>query len=502
MIPLLKRTGQTIGVLGLGRTGLSVIQAAYTAGLTVFAWDDGKKNRQEFEKALDAFMSKNYSMDGGAVWLQDFQDWSWEDLDVLVMSPGIPLTHPIPHPAVALAKSYTIPCVCDIDLFYEEMKESSFQQSVFLGVTGTNGKSTTTALLTHLLYEGGFDATAAGNIGVPVLSLPMPAGDKKGRPLDPLLQEVKPYVIEFSSYQLDLCHQMTPRVGVFLNLTPDHLDRHGDMEGYFQAKCRLFQNMTPEDIAVICVDDVYGQRLADILEARPIPLRPVIWRVSANNSMIEKASEEIPLKAWIKDGILYESEAYIASLEEALGLRGQHNAQNAVTAYAAARALGAKVTDLIRGLNSFKELPHRMEQVASADNGKLLYINDSKATNADAAEKSLSTFDGIYWIAGGQPKAGGIESLAPYFHRVRCAYLIGQAQEEFAKTLEAQGVPFVLSGTLEQAIAQATQDYKKAGGGGGVILLAPACASWDQFKSYEDRGEQFSALARDYALKI
>ncbi len=433
--------GCKVGVLGMARSGVAAARALRTAGAEVLGWDD----RAE---ALVGIAP------GGP---QDVAG-----LAALVASPGVPLTHPAPHPVIAAALAAGVPVICDIDLFCAGVPPGRV-----VAVTGTNGKSTTTALIHHLLVQAGEDAALGGNIGVPVFDLPA-----AGR-----------YVLEVSSYQLDLCSTFHPGIAVWTNLTPDHLDRHGDLDGYIAAKRRIFARQRPDDWAIVGVDDAPSAALADALAART--LRVAVGRPVAGDGF------------WVIDGLLHErldgAERPVGRVDGVAGLRGRHNQQNAALAFATGRVLGKAPELLLAGLASFRGLAHRMEEVART--GPVLWINDSKATNPDSATKSLDSFRNIFWIAGGKPKPGGFADLRPFMRHVRRAFLIGQAAEEIAGDL-GDLVPVSRSGTLERAMAEAGAAALASGCDPAVVLLAPACASFDQFRSFEHRGETFRALAQ------
>jgi UDP-N-acetylmuramoylalanine--D-glutamate ligase len=342
-------------------------------------------------------------------------------------------------------------------------------KAAFVAITGTNGKSTTTALIAHLLRVAGRDVEIGGNFGPAVLSL---------APLDDDIT----YVIECSSFQVDLAPTIDPTVGILLNVTEDHLDRHGTMERYAAIKARLVRRA---DTAIIGIDDSWSAAIAAELD-----------RAGKN---LERVSIRRPVADgyYADRGVIYEaddaSSRRIVELKGIGSLRGTHNAQNAAAAIAAVRALGVAETTIVKGLKSFPGLAHRMEEVATI--GKVLFVNDSKATNADAAEKALASFDHIYWIAGGKPKTGGIAALKPYFPKIAKVYLIGVAAEEFSETLAGK-VPFEISGTMEAAVLAAARDAAEDAAPMPVVLLSPACASFDQYRNFEKRGDHFRSLVR------
>ena len=450
-----------IAVLGLARSGLAAAEALRQSGAHVLAWDDN-------EAARAAAAAKGIVVtDPGS---EAAGDWT-----ALVMSPGIPLTHPAPHPVAARALAAGIPVIGDIELLWRAGTGARL-----LGITGTNGKSTTTSLIGHILTEARQPVAIGGNLGTPVLSLPQLDG--RGT-----------YVIEVSSFQLDLIARTRFAVAILLNLTPDHLDRHGDMTGYIAAKRRIFRNQVAGDTAILGVDDDHVRALAAELAQGPARL----IRISAEGPVAGGV--------YVVDGRLIDhldsAPVAIMDLRPVATLPGRHNWQNAAAAYAACRTAGVAAADIATAIATYPGLPHRQELVASEPG--LRFVNDSKATNADAAAKALGCYERIYWIAGGLPKAGGIASLAPFFPRIAGAFLIGQAGGEFARTLEGR-VPFTRSGDLASAVKQATAaarrdgaaDGRQEGAADAVVLLSPACASYDQFTSYEARGDAFRALAR------
>ncbi|WP_026379519.1 UDP-N-acetylmuramoyl-L-alanine--D-glutamate ligase [Afifella pfennigii] len=450
-VPLTHLKGRTIGVFGLARSGLATVRAAVAGGAQVLAWDGRTEAR---EKAAEA---------GAAV--RPPEDWDFRAMASLALAPGVPLTHPQPHAIVPMAQAAGLEIVCDVELLYRE----TGQQTRFVAVTGTNGKSTTTALLGHLFGEAGWQVEVGGNIGRSALDL------------EPLAGENSVYVLELSSYQLDLCHRFRPSVAVWLNLTPDHLDRHGDMAGYRRAKARIFQAMGGQDLAILGVDEPAMREVAAGLAAKDD--HPRIKRVSVRGTAAEVGVDETGL---LRDAQSGES----LDLSALPALRGQHNWQNAACAFAAARELGVAPDAIASAFGSFPGLEHRMQIVARR--GRVLFVDDSKATNAEAAAPALSTFSPIYWIAGGRPKAGGIDGLSDLFPRLAKAYLIGEAADLFSATLAGR-VPHMLAGELARAVALAAEDAALDPAAEPVVLLSPAAASFDQFADFEVRGRAFSA---------
>lgn len=452
MIPVKHLAGKRVAVFGLGGSGRATAEALMAGGAVVAAWDD---NADTVAEALAA-----------GIPTVDLAGADWLSFAALVLSPGVPLTHPEPHWTVKRATAAGVEIIGDIELFCRERRLNA-PQAPLIAITGTNGKSTTTALIAHLLTVAGRDVQLGGNIGTAILSLEPPATGRY-------------HVIECSSFQIDLAPSLAPTVGALLNVTPDHLDRHGTMGHYASIKERLVAGAVT---AVIAVDDGWCQAIADRLERAG---RDVV-RVSAKR----------PLASGIyaADATLYSvSDAGVTSVAGLHGigsLRGAHNAENAAAAVATVRALGIDNATIAGGLVSFAGLPHRMEEVGRR--GRVLFVNDSKATNADAAAKALASFERIYWIAGGRQKEGGIESLTDFFPRIAKAYLIGEAAEPFGVTL-GKAVPHEMCETLDRATNAAADDADRDRAPEPVVLLSPACASYDQFKNFEKRGDAFRAL--------
>jgi UDP-N-acetylmuramoylalanine--D-glutamate ligase len=459
MIPITSFAGKAVAVFGLGKSGLISAQALVKGGANVICFDD------EAARIADA--------ETAGLHTDDLHSINWKTVDALVLSPGVPLTHPKPHWTVELARKARVEVIGDVELFARE-RAAKGPQCPFVAITGTNGKSTTTALIAHLLKSAGRDVQMGGNIGTPILAL---------EPFTP----GRTYVIEVSSYQVDLAPTMKPTVGVMLNVTEDHLDRHGTMENYAALKMLVPASVEPGGTAVIAVDDRYTREAAERVERAG----KKVVRVSVVAPLREGLYAEGTRIAGAKNGKAYP----IAQLTGIGSLRGVHNAQNAAAAIAVAQALGVGLPDIQKALTSFPGLPHRMEEVGRL--GKVLYVNDSKATNADSAAKALASFADIYWIAGGKPKTGGITSLAEFFPKIRKAYLIGEAAREFAGTLEGK-VPYEMSGVLSAAIDAATRDAQRSNAAEPVVLLSPACASFDQYRNFEVRGTAF----RDIVLGL
>jgi UDP-N-acetylmuramoylalanine--D-glutamate ligase len=457
MTPVTSFQGKRVALFGLGGSGLATARALLAGGADVAAYDDN-------EQACDIAQAEGLT-------ITELKLADWCDYAALILSPGVPLTHPDPHWTVERAREAGIEVIGDIELFCRERAKVA-PGAPFISITGTNGKSTTTALIAHLFRAFGHDVQLGGNIGTPILALEPPSAGRV-------------HVIELSSFQIDLTSSLKPSVGVLLNLTPDHLDRHGTMEAYAAIKER---SVAEADRAVIAIDDEYTRAIAERLRRTGKPLTRILTTHHE-----------------LRDGIFVEGDQLferrrgqsiaIASLAGIASLRGRHNAQNAAAAVAALDEFAHDRARVQRALQSFPGLPHRMEEVGRR--GRVLFINDSKATNADAAEKALSSFEPIYWIAGGKGKEGGIEPLRPLFPRIAAAYLIGAAANDFARTLEGR-VAFDMCGTLEVAIHHAAHDAAGSDAQEPVVLLSPACASYDQFANFEKRGDRFRELARTY----
>jgi UDP-N-acetylmuramoylalanine--D-glutamate ligase len=453
MIPITTFRRRRVAVFGLGGSGIATALALMAGGADVMAYDDSEAGRAAATSAgIDVI------------------DWRGSDFAAfaaLVLAPGVPLTHPVPHWSVTIAREAGVEIIGDIELFARERRAVA-PDAPFVAITGTNGKSTTTALIAHILRSAGRDVQLGGNIGTAVLSLEPLAPDRT-------------YVIECSSFQIDLAPTIDPTVGVLLNLSEDHLDRHGDMATYAAVKERL---VAGAGVAVVGVDDPLSLAIAERREAAG----GETLRISTHGS--------VRSGAWAVAGRIVEpyglAQTVVADLHGHRVLRGVHNAQNAAAAVAATRTLGLGLDAVRDGLATFPGLAHRMEPVGRA--GGVLIVNDSKATNADAAARALASYDRIWWIAGGKPKTGGIASLEPFFPKIAKAYLIGTAADDFARTLDGKAATEVC-GTLDVAVGKAI-DEAIADGGDGVVLLSPACASFDQFKNFEVRGDAFRDLVR------
>ncbi len=424
--------GRRYAVLGLGRNGAPAARALAAMGAYVQAWDDGEAGRD--------------GLDGAGVRLAPFEGLA--RFDALVLSPGIPHRLPAPHPVAAMARAAGVPVLSDAELLFQAVRASG-SRARFAGITGTNGKSTTTALLAHVLAEAGIPNAAGGNLGPAALALP-------------LLGDDGVYVLEMSSYMLERLATLSHDAACLLNLSPDHLDRHGDMAGYVAAKCRIFDRQGPGDLAVVGLDDGPSRRVAS---------QPFAGRL-----VTIMGDDPGPLDA---------------AIAGAAALPGSHNAQNALAAAAMAAHLGADRAAIVRAIAGFPGLAHRQRRIARI--GGVDFVDDSKATNADAASRALACYERVVWIAGGIAKSGGIEMLAPHFGRIPLTLLIGRDAPAFADTLARHQAPHRIAGTLDAAVPQALDAARAAGA--PVVLLSPAAASFDQFASFEARGERFAALA-------
>lgn len=415
-------SGKRYAVLGLARTGLATVDALIAGGADVVAWDSNEAAR---EKLVGATLADPMEID-----LTGFAG--------VVVSPGVPLNR---HPIADKARAAGVPIIGDVELFAEA--RASLPPHKVVAITGTNGKSTTTALIHHICETAGLPSLAGGNIGLPILGRdPLEAGGV--------------YVLELSSYQIDLTHSLNCDVAVLLNITPDHLDRYDGFESYAASKARLFTMQSQDRAAVIGIGDAPSAAIARSLSARG-----------------ERLTKVAP-------GICMDQSRWPA-------LQGKHNAQNALAAITACEALGVDQAAIDKGLESFPGLPHRMERVA--ERGGVLFVNDSKATNADSTAPALSAYPRIHWILGGVPKSDDLDACAPYFDHVVHAYTIGDAAPLFEGLLKGR-VAVEQSGTLEAAVVAAAENAQP----GDAVLLSPACASFDQFADYEARGAAFRAI--------
>ncbi|MGB0342849.1 MAG: UDP-N-acetylmuramoyl-L-alanine--D-glutamate ligase [Parvibaculales bacterium] len=458
MIELPHMQGET-AVFGLGRSGLACVRALVAAGQTPIAWDDDADKR-EAARAAGADL-RNLETDFGRP-------------TRLLVSPGIALTHPQPHKIIRLAQKAGAQIIGDMDLF--AMARAAMPDNVrVIAITGTNGKSTSTALVAHMLTEAGWQVHMGGNIGIPVLDLPMP---------DSAPDDKIAYVLELSSYQLDLNRHFAADIGVLTNLTPDHLDRHGDMEGYAAAKARLFANMAKASPAIIGCDSAASRAIADDFATQGHAVIRLVAAEQGDDTNIAYAA-----------GAIFENGQLSVDLTNADALRGLHNAQNAAAAFAVGRALKLDAASMQAAFASFAGLAHRLQPVAQYRH--LTFVNDSKATNPEAAMHALTAYANIYWIAGGRSKADRLAMPETCLANIRHAYLIGEAAASFAETL-SDHVPVSASGTLAKAVSDAASQAMADRIDPATILLSPACASFDQFADFEARGEAFCAAVQDW----
>jgi UDP-N-acetylmuramoylalanine--D-glutamate ligase len=445
MIRIPHEPGRPVAVLGLGKSGLVAARALAASGTEVWAWDDDEMKR----KALAT---------------TDLYNCDWSRPSALVLSPGIPQRYPAPHPIAAKASAAKVPIIGEVELLFRAQPKATY-----IGITGTNGTSTTTALIGHLLRRAGKRAEVGANLGTPALALAP-------------LEEGGIYVLEMSSYQLELMPTARFDVAVLLNITPDHLDRHGGMAGYIAAKRHVFDRQRRQDYAVIGIDDQHCRAIREGLADRHVVA--VAVGCQASTAII------------VRHGILSdETGREIMDLARAPALPGPHNWQNAAAAFAVGRALGLSNAAIAAGIETYPGLPHRQELILTREGVR--FINDSKATNADATARALACYDPIYWILGGRPKETGLDGLEPYYHRVAKAYLIGEAAADFEKRLAADDVATRQCGTLDHAVTAAAADAAAAKREGAVVLLSPACASFDQFANFEERGERFRNLVNE-----
>jgi len=443
---------QRIAVMGLGVAGLPTVRALMASGAQVMAWDDGADSRAK----------------AGAegIPIVDLLAADWKGVDTLVLSPGIPHTFPKPHPIAERARKEGAKIVCDVDLLGRAQRDA-----IYVGITGTNGKSTTTALIAHILKTAGKKIEVGGNLGPPVLAF------------DPLGKDGI-YVLEMSSYQLERTFSIKFDVAVLLNISPNHIDRHGDLAGYVAAKTRIFQRNGKQQTAVVGFDDDETRRVADELAERMRVVRvtrekPSMGMVGAEGTRLVDRSE---------------GEARVVlDMKDAPDLPGRHNAQNAAAGYAATRALGVAPEVIAAAMKSYRSLPHRLERVATIDG--VTYVNDSKATSPEATVWALTSYDRVIWIAGGLSKEVGYDALVPYLPKIAHAFLVGKAAGEIASFLDRHKIPHTTTETLERTVP-AAHAKAKAERSAKVVLLSPACASFDQYRSFEKRGDDFRAQVK------
>lgn len=432
-----------IGVFGLARSGLATVHSLVASGAKVFAWDDNEAAREQ----VRGFASDLYTMD-------------FNDLDALVLAPGVPLTHPEPHTLVKKARACNLPIISDIEIF--QAARATLPAHKTIGITGTNGKSTTTALVGHILANAGRKVAIGGNIGTGVLALePLPNGGI--------------YVFELSSFQLDLTSSFDSDVAVLLNISPDHLDRHGSMAGYIAAKSRLVEQQGKNGTAVIAVDDQPSREVA----------------ATCRSVVLVSSLTTFETGVSVKNGILIDDidgqAARVGSLADVQSLQGAHNWQNAAAAYGACRTIGLSPEEIYEGLCNFPGLAHRQEIVPFR--GDIRVVNDSKATNVDAATRALQTYDRIRWIAGGRAKDDDFSALGRSVGTVSKAYLMGEAARAIGNAMPST-LPVEYYPAMADAVTAAVSDAEQ----GDTILLSPACTAFDQFANFEKRGEAFKEI--------
>ena len=454
MIPVAAFSGKTVAVMGLGKSGLSAAEALAAGGAQVLAWDDSADRR-------------NTAAQSG-VTLTDIYQEDWGDVETLVLSPGIPDFFPLPHPIAEKARDNGCEIICDVDLLARSNSEAQF-----VGITGSNGKSTTTALIGHMLSHAGLEAAVGGNIGEPVMRLDALGGNGA-------------YVLELSSYQLERVPRLQLNVAILLNISPDHLDRHGGMSGYVAAKKSIFERIVCGGKAIIGMDDQVCRGISlELMVNSALSIQNII-PISANS----RAPGGVFIDGTILVDDLENRQTPIADLAKIQSLPGRHNWQNSAAAYASARIAGIQEAVIAEALSTFSGLPHRQEIVRVI--GNIRFINDSKATNSEATAKALASYENIFWIVGGQFKEKSVDILAGALSTVRHAYLIGDSQDLLAEGLDGK-VPLTRSGDIETAVHQASK-AARAYGEPAEVLLSPACASFDQFTSFESRGAVFRDL--------
>jgi UDP-N-acetylmuramoylalanine--D-glutamate ligase len=452
-------------VFGLGISGNQAVKFLLDHNCQVLAGDNDKSSTDN--------LKQKFSQSSNLQIFENISQIDWNNIDYLVLAAGISLKYPKPHPIVLEAQKHNCPIICDVEILYLFNSKANF-----IGISGTNGKSTTTALTGHIFSKSGRKSSFGGNIGIAALSLPE-------------LKEEETYIIELSSYQLDLMYKTHLNISCLLNITPDHLDRHKNMTGYIAAKKRIFQNQNQGDFAVIGVDNKNTKEIYENLQKDK----------NFKAKLIPISTKEI-----VKDGVSMINNTIYNNINNKnskidLGergfLKGEHNAQNIAASFANCFLSGIDEKTIIGQIKSFRDLKHRMEFVDKVNN--INFINDSKATNAQSTQNALQTYDNIYLILGGEPKEGGISSLEPYFSKIKCAFLIGKSQEEFAKTLKNKLLHFKchdLKTAFNMAYKKALDDEFEYGLQKNIIL-SPACASFDQWKNFEERGNFFCQLVKN-----
>jgi UDP-N-acetylmuramoylalanine--D-glutamate ligase len=456
MVALSHCKDKHFGVFGLGKAGTATVEALVQGGATVSVWDDNPESARSVAARFH-----------DSVKAVPFDQWDWKNIATLVLAPGVPLTHPKPHDVVLCAQKHDVPVLGDVELLFRECPDATY-----VGITGTNGKSTTTALIGHILASAGRQVQVGGNLGTAALSFER-------------LGKNGIYVIEMSSYMLDLVASVRFHAGVFLNITPDHLDRHGSMENYVATKMHLFDRQQKSDFSILAVDDAYTEASA----------RQLITRDTATVIPVS-VTQKVKDGVWVSDnGILHNDTTQLDLNEAAPRLPGKHNWQNIAAAYAVCRSLALSQSEIAEGISTFGGLAHRMELVSTIQGVR--FVNDSKATNADATANALAPYEHIYWILGGKQKEGGIEMLGKFFPKIRHAFIIGTATDEFSKTLEGH-VAYTKCGDLRNAFDKAARMGMAEQIENAVVLLSPACASFDQWKSFEHRGDAFRDMTKEF----
>lgn len=459
---------KTVAVFGLGKSGMAVVRELKQRGIHVIAWD----NKEELRKEASNF---------GAT-IQDLMTVNFSDVEFLVISPGIPHTYPTPHPIAQRAKDAGVKILDDIELFV-----STYKNAHYIGITGTNGKSTTTALVHHILKENDIPTAIGGNFGIPVFDLPVLGNDGW-------------YVFEMSSYQIELSPSIDFDISAILNITPDHLSRHNGMDGYVNIKKQIFNRISKKNVSnVIAVDDEYTKKIFNELQKESVS--------SAHNIPVS-FNRKVDGYYVNSFGILIDNtkgeKKELFDLKTLLNLKGKHNWQNIVVSFAVAKSVGIATSKILNAIKTFTPLEHRVEKVA--DFASVEFINDSKATNAEATQYAISSLDDVYWIIGGRKKEGGIDILMPQLSNgnIKRIFTIGECENEFYNQTK-KIVPTYKCHKLDKAVIKAfklaTHDLKKKKVNNPVVILSPACASFDQYKSFEARGEHFKTIVRNIIAK-
>ena len=461
--------GKTVAIYGLSKTGLAVANALKQRGVYVIAWDDNKDTQ--------ILATKNNII------LKNLHDCDFNDIDYLIWSPGIPHTLPKPNPIAIKAKNAGVEIISDIEVFI-----NLFPDYKYIGITGTNGKSTVTGLIYHILSCSGKDSAVGANYGIPVFNLPKLTKDGI-------------YVFELSSYQIELTPSLNMSCSVLTNISPDHLDRHKDMDGYSSIKARIFNRTdNKQHYNVICIDDEYSKKIFKKISTNvkdvtvPVSTKKKVGGVYVTNDGL------------LKDNF-FEKNITILDLKTITNLLGKHNWQNIANCYAVSRCYKVKINQFIEALKSFVNLEHRMEKVGIPDCfNNILIVNDSKGTNADATQYALGAYNEIYWIAGGRPKTDGIDPLMPLINNKKIirGYMIGEATSAYHKLVKRKinsDRCWYMKCAVYKAFKHILKDLKKGVVTHPTLLLSPSATSWDQYKSFEDRGNNFKLLIMQIADK-